>query len=45
MNLRSCKHAQDLRLRVHAHSADLIEKERAPVGHLEQPLLRHKLRW
>ena len=35
------QHAQDLRLRVHAHSADLIEKERAPVGHLEQPLLRH----
>ena len=34
------QYAQNLALRVHAHGADLVEEERAPVGNFEQPLLR-----
>jgi len=37
MKLAILQHAQDLRLRVHAHSADLIEKERAPVATSNSP--------
>ena len=33
------QHAQNLGLRVHAHGRDLVEEERAAVGHFEQALL------
>ena len=33
------QHAQNLRLRVHAHGADLVQEERAAIGDLEQALL------
>src|SRR6266403_2095495 len=35
------EHAQDLRLRLERHVADLVEEERAAVGDLELPLARH----
>ena len=34
------QHAQNLALRVHAHGADFVQEERAPVGDFEQTLLR-----
>ena len=33
------QHAQNLGLRVHAHGGDLIQEERAAVGHFEEALL------
>ncbi len=38
------QHAQDLRLHIHPHRANLVEKQRAAVRHLEQPLLRRNRR-
>ena len=32
--------AQNLGLHIHAHGADLVEKERAAIGHFEEALLR-----
>src|SRR3954470_5867824 len=34
------QHAQDLRLRLHAHGADLVEEDGAAVGDFEQASLR-----
>ena len=33
------QHAQDLALRVHAHSADFVEEQGSAVGDFEQTLL------
>src|SRR6185369_2619512 len=36
------QHAKQLRLQVRRHLADLVEKERASLGHLEQAFLVHR---